>query len=223
MSLTLWIIMHASRPSFVKPAPCSRATRIQKELRSSPHMMKVRPLQSTRQILQSILKLMQDSKSSAHTKFQELYQLLSRMPPWSQWSPQADSVVGSMFEELQPKLSTDEEKTPKTEEKNSPEFILASTLIELNGNNPIIKNQNLDECDQRLEFVFLQWLHAVHAPHDKKCHVQHESGFWLTDRELRTYLKEGAELHIPTRTVGESVTNRPGSALSPADNNEDES
>lgn len=208
--------MHNSRPSFVKHAPCSRAARIQKEIQSSPGMMTTQPPQSTRQILKSILKLMQDSKTSIGAKLQELFQLLSVMPSWPQWSPHADSIVGSTLAGLHPELAEDDdEKNPNSQEDYS-NLILSSELIELNGNIPMLTHRILDESDERMSFVYLQWLHGVHAPQDVQCHVQDDDGTWLTDDELRRALKQGAELHIPTRTVGEPFNTRTNSALSPA-------
>ena len=166
--------------------------------------MVLKPPPNTRQILQSILKLMQDSKSSVNAKFQDLFQLLSAMPPWPQWTPQADSVVGSTLTGLHPELVHNDEKDPHSNEEFT--SVLLTTLIELNGNTPMLTHDSLESCDERFSFVFLQWLHGAHAPHDNECHVQDEYGTWLTDRQLRAYLKEGAELHIPTRTVGESTS-----------------
>jgi len=122
------------------------------------------------------------------------------MPPWTQWTSQADSVFGSTLAKLHPDLATMEEKT-STSTEDVAMSLLAQQLIALKHNIPLITRENLNDENVRFSFVFLQWLHATHAPDDPQRHVQDEHGTWLTDAELRHALQGGSELHIPTRTV----------------------
>ena len=169
---------------------------------SSGDKSNVQPPQNTPQILRAMLKLLQDSKSSVDTKLRELLALLSKMPPWMQWSPRDDSVVGDSFSQLHPgELSGKMHEVDSKE--NDVAFNLTCELIELNKNVPSITHRNLEEGDERFSSVFVQWLHAVHAPDDDQRHVQDQHGTWLTDEELRRYLREGAELHVPLRLVAE--------------------
>ena len=199
-----------SRPAYSKTTPCSRTTHLQKQIRNGRTLVSTQPSQSAQQVLQSILKLMQDSTFSFQKKLQELFQLLSVMPPWSQWSPQADSVVGSTFTGLKSEHGPYEQKDPALKEEIA-SVLLATELIALNGNMPMVTYKTLESCDERFRFVFLQWLHGAHSPDDDKRHVQDEYGAWLTDSQLRTYMKDGAELHVPTRTVGAPFDQRDAS------------
>ena len=99
--------MDTSHLVFVKRGPCSGASRARIELRAYPGM-KLYPRRSTKQVLCSILKVMQDSALSIGTRLTEFSALLSGMPPWTQWPTGVGSLVEFGFQELQLALPTDD-------------------------------------------------------------------------------------------------------------------
>ena len=211
--------MDASRPAFVKRGPCSRASRVRNQLRAYPGM-KLYPRQSTKQVLRSILQVMQDSALSIETRLKEFSALLSGMPPWTQWPAGADSVVESGFQELQLDSPPDDLKDPEIHEekhldahdekgsdtRDRTDVLLGHELIVYNGGNPFLAADALDTLIKDapgFSFTFLQWLRAVQGPDNAEDRVTDDQGQWLTVPQLRDRMRAGHELHIPTRTVGE--------------------
>ena len=152
----------------------------------------------------------------------QLVDLISKLPPWTQWSAQADSIVGSAISDLQglqlasksddEKLSLPDQADDHSETINK---MLAEQLVELNGNVVTLTHTDVERSKphDKFTFVLTQWLSCVSSPRDRSCHVQDETGVWITDDELRERLRHGDVLHIPERVVKPATWSRFSRAL----------
>ena len=198
--------MRSSRPGFSKGAPRSRAFRIQRDLRAHPRA-RTYPYDTPRQVLNSILALLQKASTSVDQRLSELFDHLKSMPPWTKWSPHTDAVVSSTFQglhkEAEIQMTTDDAKEMYDKARAETEALIADELIRLNGNRTYLDHNIFKESDpnEELAATFFQWLLHVEATEDPECHVQNEDGHWLNNQQLRDILRRGGRLHITTRTV----------------------
>ena len=189
-------------PSFCKPRPCTRAVRIQRDL--SALAPGSGPLtRSTRQILHDILALLTRKSVSLESRIDTLQDLLTKLPPWTEWTNREDDVVSSALQALP--FPTADTREPYTREPSVVEEVLATELITLHGNVPTLSARDFrDVQDIRFLFFYTNWLRNVSSPdpEEKDCHVQDEHGQWISDDMLREKLERGWSLHIPTRRLG---------------------
>ena len=185
-------------PSFCKPRPCTRAIRIQRDLSAlAPGTGQL--TRSVRQILQDILALLTRQSGTLESRINTLQDLLTKLPPWTQWSSREDDVVSSALQALPFPTADTRDPSAVVEE------ILATELITLHGNVPTLSARDFrDVQDTRFLFVYTNWLRNVSSPDPeaKDCHVQDEHGQWISDDMLREKLERGWSLHIPTRRLG---------------------
>ena len=184
-------------PGFRKGSPCTRAVRIQRDL-SALAPGTGRLARTVKQILHDILALLTRKSVSLESRIETLQDLLTKLPPWTEWTNREDDVVSSVLQAL-PFPTTD------THEPSVVEEILATELITLHGNVPTLSARDFrDVQDTRFLFVYTNWLRNVSSPDPeaKDCHVQDEHGQWISDDMLRERLERGWSLHIPTRRLG---------------------
>ena len=192
----------AMYPAYCKRAPCSRATRIQRDLRALSSTSR-RFKRTPQQILQDILTLLKDKSGALKLHIDTFRELLERLPPWTKWSSREDKVMKSALHELKPSKST--------EKADVVEDMLAQALVAMNGNVPYVTHQDFVEGKEDLgNFVLLytNWLGHISAPHDQNCHVRDEHNQWINDETLRERLLNGWYLHIPTRTLSQTLPQR---------------
>ena len=181
-------------PSFCKSSPCTRATRIKRDLRTLGQTQSFKRPKSTNALLQEVLLIFQRKSTSFEKRLEALQDLLSQMPSWRNWSAKENDAESSLFGDLP---SVDAFKGTGSLEK-----IMADELIELNNNVATITAEDLDvDISGRLTFVFKNWLECVTAPNNPKCHVRDENGDWIDDNTLKDRLENQFMLHIPTRTI----------------------
>ena len=182
-------------PAYCKRTPCSRAVRIQRDLRAR-YPTSRRWTRSSRQILQDILNLLTQKAGSLQSRMEALQTLLAKLPSWMAWSSREDDVVTSALRDLQPDNSS---HNPAIIEKE-----LADHLVQANGNVPYISLHDFDDTRDDLGsfmFLYTSWLSNLSSPEQKDCHVRDEHGQWIDDHALRDRFEDGWHLHIPTRTL----------------------
>ena len=202
--------MRSSRPAFCKGVPRSRAFRMQRDLRTHPRP-RAYPYDTSRQVLNSILTLLQKTSTSVDKKLGEVFEHLKSMPPWTEWSPHADAVVSATLQNLhkQADVTADDRKELFEEDLSNAELVLASELIRLNGNVPYLDYKVFKDASEDLGLAFVAWLHHIADTEDPECHVRNEQGTWVTNTDLRDILLGGGRLHIPSRTVLEETRVKP--------------
>lgn len=180
---------------YCKRSPCSRATRIQRDLHSLPHVPR-RPLRKPQQILQDILSLLGKKSTSIQARLESLQQLLSNLPAWTQWESREDDVMTSIIRDMKP-ASTDRQRFIVEHE-------LADELMRNNGNVPYVTSRDFEEHREDLgkfTLLYTTWLSGTSSPEQKDCHVKDDHGRWIDDDKLREHMLDGWHLHIPTRTL----------------------
>ena len=193
--------MHSGRPSFSKGTPRSRAFRMRRDLRAHPRARSL-PYDTTRQVLNSILALLQKTSTSANQRLGELFKHLKSMPPWPEWSSQTDAAVSSAVQKLKTQdLVLMEEDSKYEDQRSDAELIMASKLVRLNGNVAYLDYNVFKDASEELGLAFVSWLHYDASAEDGDCHVKNEHGMWLNTSEVRDILMRGGRLHVPTRTV----------------------
>ena len=182
-------------PAYCKRTPCSRATRIQRDLRTLPSMSR-RLTRSPQQILQDILTLLKQKSGSMQARVETLETFLEQLPLWTQWDSREDDVVSSAVRDLIVKPS---DKNLAVIEKD-----LGDVLVKENGNIPYLSVRDFDDGRNgqgRFILLYTTWLSNMSSPEQKECHVRDEHGRWVDDNTLRDRLDDGWYLHIPTRTL----------------------
>ena len=172
-------------------------------LRAGNNLKLSRVAQSTRPILQMILRVLMDTSNSFDSRMQQLCDLFSHLPPWTKWSPREDSVLGSAVNEFFEQSEDEFDLMREDDEKHGValERLLANELIQMNGNNPYLDEEDMNNPDNVFTFVYLEWLHKCSSPDDKQCHIRDGKGGWISDAQVRERLNDGHALHIPTRTM----------------------
>ena len=187
-------------PAYCKRTPCSRSTRIQRDLRTLSSTSRGLT-RSTQQILQDILTLLNKKSGSAQTRVETFEALLEKLPLWTQWDSREDDVVSSVSRVLNPGPS---DKNHSVVEKE-----LTDALMQGHGNIPWVSARDFDEdmSTERGRFLMLYtaWLNNTCSPEQKDCHVRDEQHHWVDDSTLRARINDGWHLHIPTRTLHQST------------------
>lgn len=192
--------------SYRKTRPCPRALRIQRDLRNLDSASRRSERNLTR-LLQNILSAVRDQSSSYETRFTLLHDLLSQLPPWTEWDARTDDVVESVYQALErPALGYDgksmehDVKEAGTPQRRSTERLLRDRLIALNGGSEFI-NEQAYQGEEKFGQAFADWLRCDGDPNNGANHVKLIDGTWVSNQVLRRAFLRGGRLHIPTRTV----------------------
>ena len=190
-------------PSFRKRIPCTRATRVQRDLAalsSTSRRFTRRPAQ----ILQDILSLLAQKSGSLDSRIQVLQDLLTKLPTWMEWTPRTDNVVISALKTFDEE--EDQEKKSSTSDKkemlHETEARLVDELIRLNGNVDYIDKHVFTWDNKPFDIAFIRWLHHIKTPETSSgLYIKDEEDQFVDPGTLRRLLSAGGRLHIPTRTI----------------------
>ena len=198
--------------SYRKTRPCPRALRIQRDLRNLDSASRRSERNLTR-LLQNILSALRDRSSSYEARLNMLQDLLSQLPPWTEWNARTDDLVESVYQFVErPHLGYDgksmehDVKEAGTPQRRVAERVLRDKLIAFNGGSEFIDEQAYQAEDVNLGRAFADWLRCDGDPTN---HVKLIDGQWVSNQVLRRVFLRGGRLHIPTRTLEDPGSDSP--------------